>query len=49
VLVTRTVTDHLVGSGIEFEDQGEHELKGVPGSWRLLVVKHLSNGTNTAP
>jgi class 3 adenylate cyclase len=34
-LVTRTVTDPVVGSGIAFEDQGEHELKGVPGSWRL--------------
>jgi class 3 adenylate cyclase/pimeloyl-ACP methyl ester carboxylesterase len=36
VLVTRTVTDHVVGSGIEFEDRGDHELKGVPGSWRLF-------------
>ena len=30
VLVTKTVTDHVVGSGIEFDDQGERELKGVP-------------------
>jgi class 3 adenylate cyclase len=36
VLVTRTVTDHVVGSGIGFEDGGEHELKGVPGVWRLF-------------
>ena len=38
VLVSRTVTDLVAGSGIEFEDRGEHELKGVPGSWRLYRV-----------
>ena len=38
VLVTRTVTDHVVGSGIEFADRGEYELKGVPGAWRLFAV-----------
>ena len=38
VLVTRTVTDHVVGSSIEFDDQGERELKGVPGTWRLFTV-----------
>ena len=38
VLVTRTVTDHVVGSSIEFEEQGERELKGVPGTWRLFMV-----------
>jgi hypothetical protein len=30
-LVTRTVTDHVVGSGIQFDDHGERELRGVPG------------------
>jgi class 3 adenylate cyclase len=35
VLVSATVKDLVVGSGIEFLDRGEHELKGVPGSWRL--------------
>jgi class 3 adenylate cyclase/alpha-beta hydrolase superfamily lysophospholipase len=35
VLVTTTVKDLVVGSGIEFVDQGERELKGVPGTWRL--------------
>jgi class 3 adenylate cyclase len=35
VLVSGTVKDLVVGSGIEFVDRGEHELKGVPGSWRL--------------
>jgi class 3 adenylate cyclase len=39
VLVTRTVTDQVVGSGMAFEDRGKHELKGVPGSWRLLSVR----------
>jgi class 3 adenylate cyclase len=39
VLVTRTVTDHVVSSGIEFEDRGDHKLKGVPGSWRLFSVE----------
>jgi class 3 adenylate cyclase len=39
VLVTRTVVDLVSGSGIEFEDRGEHELKGVPGAWGLAAVK----------
>jgi class 3 adenylate cyclase len=38
VLVSSTVKDLVAGSGIEFEDRGEHELKGVPGSWRLFAV-----------
>jgi pimeloyl-ACP methyl ester carboxylesterase len=37
VLVSSTVRDLVSGSGIEFEDRGEHELKGV-GSWRLYAV-----------
>jgi class 3 adenylate cyclase/pimeloyl-ACP methyl ester carboxylesterase len=37
VLVSRTVTDLVGGSGIEFKDRGDHELKGVPGSWRLFA------------
>jgi class 3 adenylate cyclase len=40
VLVSRTVTDLVAGSGIAFEDRGEHELKGVPGLWRLFAVAH---------
>src|SRR5438067_2093811 len=36
VLVTRTVTDLVAGSGIEFEPRGEQELKGIPGSWALF-------------
>jgi len=38
VLVSRTVTDLVAGSGINFEDRGEHELKGVPEKWRLYSV-----------
>ena len=38
VLVSRTVTDLVAGSGMEFEDRGEHELKGVPGTWHLFSV-----------
>ena len=35
VLVSSTVKDLVAGSGLVFEDRGEHELKGVPGSWHL--------------
>jgi len=38
VLVSSTVTDLVVGSGIAFEDRGSHVLKGVPGEWRLFAV-----------
>jgi len=38
VLVSGTVKDLVAGSGIEFDDRGEHELKGVPGSWRVFSV-----------
>jgi class 3 adenylate cyclase len=38
VLVSSTVKDLVAGSGIEFEDRGTHELKGVPGEWRLYAV-----------
>jgi class 3 adenylate cyclase len=38
VLVSSTVKDLVAGSGFAFEDRGEHELKGVPGVWKLFVV-----------
>jgi pimeloyl-ACP methyl ester carboxylesterase len=38
VLVSQTVKDLVAGSGIEFEDRGGAELKGVPGEWRLYSV-----------
>jgi class 3 adenylate cyclase len=43
VLVSGTLRDLVAGSGQEFEDRGSHELKGVPGEWRVyaLVLPHL--------
>jgi class 3 adenylate cyclase len=38
VLVTQTVKELVAGSGLVFEDAGEHELKGVPDRWRLYRV-----------
>jgi class 3 adenylate cyclase len=38
VLVSSTVKDLVVGSGIDFEERGEHELRGIPGGWRLFSV-----------
>jgi pimeloyl-ACP methyl ester carboxylesterase len=38
VLVSQTVKDLVAGSGLAFEDAGEHDLKGVPGRWRLYLV-----------
>jgi hypothetical protein len=29
----------MVGAGISIKDQGEHQLKGVPGTWRLFSVE----------
>jgi class 3 adenylate cyclase len=42
VLVSSTVKDLVAGSGIEFEDRGIRELKGVPGEWRLFSVKRVA-------
>jgi class 3 adenylate cyclase len=39
VLVSGTVKDLVVGSGIDFADRGEHALKGVPGTWRLWAAR----------
>jgi class 3 adenylate cyclase len=38
VLVSAAVPPLVVGSGIAFADRGEHELKGVPGIWKLFAV-----------
>ena len=38
ILVSQTVRDLVAGSGLELADRGEHELKGVPGSWRVFAV-----------
>jgi class 3 adenylate cyclase/pimeloyl-ACP methyl ester carboxylesterase len=42
VLVSQTVKDLVAGSGLSFEDAGEHELKGVPDRWRLYRVSRAS-------
>ncbi len=39
VLVSSTVKDLVAGSGLQFEERGEHELKGVLGAWRLFSVR----------
>ena len=39
VLVSSTIKDLVAGSGIVFDDRGVHELKGVPGEWRLYAVR----------
>jgi len=39
VLVSSTVKDLVVGSGIQFSDHGVHSLKGIPGEWRLFMVE----------
>ena len=38
VLVSSTLRDLVIGSGLEFEDRGTHALKGVPGKWHLFAV-----------
>ena len=38
MLVSSTVKDLVAGSGLVFEERGAHELKGVPGIWRLYAV-----------
>jgi class 3 adenylate cyclase len=38
ILVSQTVRDLVAGSGLSFAESGEHELKGVPGSWRVFAV-----------
>jgi class 3 adenylate cyclase/pimeloyl-ACP methyl ester carboxylesterase len=42
VLVSQTVKDLVAGAGVEFEERGEHELKGVPGSWRLYSIADVT-------
>lgn len=50
VLVSGTVKDLVVGSGIAFADRGSHALKGVPGEWRLLAVAdHRRERPSAAP
>lgn len=39
IFVSRTVADLVVGSALAFESAGQHDLKGVPGSWRLYRLQ----------
>jgi class 3 adenylate cyclase len=39
ILVSRTVVDLTAGAGLHFDSRGEHQLKGVPGTWNLYAVK----------
>ena len=38
VVVSSAIPPLVAGSGIEFEDRGEHTLKGIEGAWRLHAV-----------
>lgn len=42
ILVSSTVKDLVVGSGLQFDDRGAHVLKGVPGEWRLFALKEAA-------
>jgi len=39
VLASSTVAGLVAGSGLQFEDRGEHPLKGVEGAWRIYAVQ----------
>ena len=49
VLVTKTVVDLVVGSGLGFVERGEHQLKGVPGTWSLFAVSGQSDRKPAEP
>ena len=42
MLVSSTLRDLVIGSGLEFEERGTHELEGVPGEWHLSAVATTS-------
>lgn len=44
VLVSRTLVDLVAGSGLSFEDRGEHNLKGIEGTWRLFALSATNPG-----
>jgi class 3 adenylate cyclase len=39
IMVSSTVKDVLAGSGLSFSSRGDHQLKGVPGTWHLYAVE----------
>jgi class 3 adenylate cyclase len=46
VLASRTVKDLVAGSGIEFDDRGDHQLKGITGEWRLYAVQQQESAAS---
>jgi class 3 adenylate cyclase len=42
VVISRTVKDLVAGSGIAFDDSGEHSLKGIEEKWQLLKVRTIA-------
>jgi class 3 adenylate cyclase len=50
VLVSSTVRDLAAGSGLQFDDRGDHQLKGIPQSWRLFAVdRRVSDSATPEP
>ena len=49
ILVSRTICDLVVGSGLEFDDRGTHSLKGVPDPWDLRAVRNGEKPTPGSP
>ena len=45
ILVSRTIRDLVVGSGLQFEPRGTHKLKGVPGNWELFALTDARSPT----
>jgi class 3 adenylate cyclase len=39
VMVSSTIKDLVAGARLEFDDRGEHALKGISGSWRLFAAR----------
>jgi class 3 adenylate cyclase len=46
VVVSRTIKDLVVGSGLRFDDRGLHALKGVPDQWQLFATVDSDTGKN---
>lgn len=49
VLVSRTVHDLVVGSGLTFDSRGDHDLKGIPGQWELFAVTQAGEQAGSLP
>jgi class 3 adenylate cyclase len=47
VLVSQTVRDLVIGSGVEFADRGRHTLKGVRGEWQLFAIEPEAGAAST--